>query len=66
MQFQLPLVILPGPVNLIILGQATLREVLGVDVMHAWEYSVLKKREVVDGNMPLSTRITARFRSTQN
>lgn len=42
---QLPLVILPGPNNLVVLGPATLREVLGVSVIQALKQSVLKLRE---------------------
>lgn len=48
MRFQLPFVILPGPDNNIILGQVTLREVLGVDVMHALKRSVLRLCEVAE------------------
>lgn len=44
MRFQLHFVILAGPDNLVILDQATPREVLRVDVMQALKHSVLKQR----------------------
>lgn len=46
--FELPFVILPGPDSLVILGKATLGEVLGVDMMQALKQSVLKLREAAE------------------
>lgn len=52
MRFQTSFFALPGPDDLVILSQTTLREVLGVDVMQSLKWIVLKLREAATGGGP--------------
>ena len=48
-QFNMPFIVLPGGGDVVIIGQETLREKLGIDVMAQLKASVLKAQGRQDG-----------------